>query len=52
MPLACIDIAIVNDTLIEGPETLGLDIIVEQTFTNVNVETCPANITILDRRML
>ena len=49
---ACTSIAIINDTEVgEGPETLQLDFAIEPSFTNVNVEGCPVNITILDRRM-
>jgi hypothetical protein len=49
---ACTSISIVNDTVVgEGPETFQLNLEFSPSITNVNVVGCPANVTILDRRM-
>jgi hypothetical protein len=47
---ACTSITIVNDTVGEGPETLQLMFVFSTVFTQVEVEGCPVNITIMDRR--
>ena len=40
-----------DDLLIgEGPEQFQLDIVFADFLTNVLVESCPSNVTILDRR--
>ena len=49
-PQARTSITIVNDTVVEGPETLQLMFVFSTAFTPVEVEGCPVNITILDRR--
>jgi hypothetical protein len=46
---ACTSITIVNDTVGEGPETLQLMFVFSTVFTQVEVEGCPVNITIMDR---
>ena len=51
LPESCTDIVIVNDfDDSEGTEQLQLSLEFSTDNTNVNVEGCPANVTILDRR--
>ena len=51
LPESCTDIEIVNDfDDSEGTEQLQLSLEFSTDNTNVNVEGCPANVTILDRR--
>ena len=51
LPESCTDIEIVNDfDDSEGTEQLQLSLEFSIIITNVNVEGCPANVTILDRR--
>ena len=48
---ACVTIPIVNDSIVEGSEQFQVSMEFNDLLTNVNVEGCPANVTILDRRM-
>ena len=48
---ACININIIDDLVRESPEQLQLMLEFSLDNTNVNVVGCPANVTILDKRM-
>ena len=45
---ACVTITIVNDSIVEGSEQFQVSMEFSDLLTNINVEGCPANVTILD----